>query len=91
MKVRPDQPQELSVTYWGSDSGRRVFDILVDGDQACHGDAPSNNRPDQFYDQAYPLPGELTKGKSQVTVTFKAHPGQIAGGIFGLRVLTAKP
>ena len=42
-----------------------------------------NNRPEQFYDQAYPLPPELTKGKSQVTVTFKAHPRQIAGGIFG--------
>ena len=31
MNVLPDQPQELSVTYWGSDAGRRVFDILVDG------------------------------------------------------------
>ena len=29
--VRPDRAQELSVTYWGSDSGGRVFDVLVDG------------------------------------------------------------
>ena len=31
LKVLPDQPQELLVTYWGSDGGGREFDILVDG------------------------------------------------------------
>ena len=31
LKVLPHQPQELSVTYWGSERGRRTFDILVDG------------------------------------------------------------
>ena len=31
LKVLPDRPVVLSATYWGSDSGRRTFDILVDG------------------------------------------------------------
>ena len=31
LKVLPHQPQELSVTYWGSERGRRSFDILIDG------------------------------------------------------------
>ena len=89
VKVRPELPQQLSVTYWGSDSGNRVFDILVDGNRLAT-ETLHNNRPDQFYDQAYPLPGELTTGKSQITVTFQAHPHNIAGGIFGLRVLSAR-
>jgi len=90
LKIRPDRPQQLSVTYWGSDSGNRVFDILVDG-KTLATEQLQNNRPDQFYDQTYTLPGELTEGKSQITVTFQAHSDQIAGGIFGLRVLTDRP
>ena len=89
VKVRPDQRQQLSVTYWGSDSGNRVFDILVDG-KTIATETLRNNRPGQFYDRAYELPGELLKGKSQVTVKFQAHPHQIAGGIFGLRVLSVQ-
>ncbi len=89
VKVLPDRPQELSVTYWGSDSGRRVFDILVDGKKLAT-ETLENNRPDKFYDQTYVLSGELTQGKNQVTVTFQAHPRQTAGGIFGLRVLRTR-
>jgi DUF1680 family protein len=90
VKVLPHQPQELSVTYWGSDRGRRVFDILVDGTKLAT-EQLQNNRPEQFYDQVYKLPEDLTKGKSHVTVIFQAHPHQTAGGIFGLRVLSPKP
>jgi hypothetical protein len=89
VKVRPHQPQELSVTYWGSERGRRVFDILVDG-KTLATERLANNRPEQFYYKVYALPEDLTKGKSQITVTFQAHPRQTAGGIFGLRVLSTK-
>jgi hypothetical protein len=89
VRVLPGRPQELSVTYWGSDAGRRVFDILVDGKKLAT-ERLENNHPDKFYDQTYALPGELTQGKNQVTVTFQAHPRQIAGGIFGLRVLRTR-
>ena len=88
LKVLPDQPQELSVTYWGSDCRHARLRHPGRRQEAGHRDGSRNNRPDQFYDQVYPLPAELTKGKSQITVTFQAHPRQIAGGIFGLRVLS---
>jgi DUF1680 family protein len=89
VRVLPHQPQELSVTYWGSDSGRRVFDILVDGTKLAT-ETLEHNRPEQFYDQVYKFPEELTKGKSHVTVSFQAHPRHTAGGIFGLRVMSPK-
>ena len=74
LKVLPDQPQELWVTYWGSDGGNRVFDILVDGEKIAT-QRLENNRPDQFYDEVYAIPAEMTKGKDRVTVRFQAQPG----------------
>jgi len=90
VKVLPDQPVELSVTYWGSDGGNRVFDILVDGVKTAT-ERLENNRPGEFYDQMYLIPETLTKDKSKVTVMFQAHSGSWAGGIFGFHVLGAKP
>ena len=90
VKVLPDQPLELSVTYWGSDGGNRVFNVLVDGVKIAT-ERLENNRPGEFYDQIYPVPESLSKNKSKITVRFQAHSGSWAGGIFGLRLLKAEP
>ena len=90
LKEPPDQPQELWVTYWGSDGGNRVFDVLVD-DQKVATQRLENNRPDKFYDEVYRLPADLLKGKPAITVRFQAHAGAWAGGVFGVRVMKAKP
>jgi len=89
LKVLPDQPQELLVTYWGSDAGGRQFDILVDG-QKLAAQKLENNWPGQFHDQVYPLPKELTAGKTRVTLKFQAHPGQMAGGVYGCAIVKDK-
>jgi hypothetical protein len=86
LKVLPGQPQELCVTYWGSDGGGREFDVLVDGEKLAT-QKLENNKPEQFYDEAYPLPKTLTENKDSVTVRFQAQPGKIAGGVFGCAVL----
>jgi hypothetical protein len=88
MKVLPDQPQELWVTYWGSDVGNRVFDILVDG-QKIGSQRLDNNKPDKFFEEVYRLPADLLTGKQTITVKFQAHPGAFAGGVFGVRVMRA--
>ena len=85
LKVLPDQPLELLVTYWGSDSGDREFDILLDGAKIAT-QKLENNKPGQFYDQTYPLPQKLTEGKTKVNVRFQARPGKTAGGIFGCAI-----
>jgi len=84
--VPADVPADLIITYWGSETGNRTFDVLVDGQkmatQALHRD-----KPEKFWDKVYPLPEDLTKGKSKATIRFQALPGNYAGGVFGVRVV----
>jgi uncharacterized protein len=86
VKVLPDTPQELRVTYWGSDGGNRTFDVLVDGVKLAT-QKLQNNQPGRFFDEVYPLPADLLKGKQQVAVRFQAHANSFAGGVFGVRVM----
>ena len=89
VKVLPGQPQELVCTFWGGDTGAREFDVLVAG-KVIATQKLDNNKPGQHFDVSYPLPAELTQGKTGVTVKFAAHPGNVAGGLFGLKVLKSK-
>jgi DUF1680 family protein len=86
LKVLPDKPMTLRLTYWGSDAGMRTFDILVDG-QKLATQTLSRNRPEEFFDVEHELPDELTQEREKITVTFQAHPGNFAGGVFGCAVL----
>ena len=85
LAVLPDQPMTLRCTYWGSDVGR-TFDVLVDG-QRISTETLDNNVPGGFFDQQRKIPRELTAGKRQITVKFQAHPGSMAGGVFGCFML----
>jgi DUF1680 family protein len=89
VKVLPGEPQQLVATFWGGEAGTREFDILVDG-KVVGTEKLDNNQPGEFFDVAFPLAPELTRGKSSVTVKFAAHPGNFAGGVFGLRVVRGK-
>jgi cyclophilin family peptidyl-prolyl cis-trans isomerase len=84
LKVLPDQAQELSVTYWGQDGGRR-FDVLVDGTKLAS--ERLSDRGPRFYDKGYPLGADLLMGKDRITVRFQAPANSLAGGVFGLRVM----
>jgi hypothetical protein len=90
LKVHPDRPQELQVTYWGSDAGNRIFDLQVDG-TLLKTQRLENNQPLKFYEEHYALPAELVRGKGKITLRFQAHPGAWAGGVYGVRVLDVKP
>jgi hypothetical protein len=88
LKVLPDQPQVLRVRYCGDDNGGREFDVLV-GEAKLATVKLDHNRPGTYYEESYPIPAELTRGKNRVTVRFQAHPGKIAGGVFGCAILRA--
>ncbi|MDQ2676869.1 MAG: glycoside hydrolase family 127 protein, partial [Actinomycetota bacterium] len=88
VKVEPDRPVELVCTWWGSETGERTFDILVDGTVVAT-EKLFQDRPGVFFEKTYPIPEALTRGKQAVEVRFQARPGNLAGGLYGLRVLRA--
>lgn len=89
LAILPDQPMILSCTYWGSDTGHRAFDLVVDGKRVAT-QVLDRNAPGRFFTVDYPLPAELTRGKKRVTIRFQAHPDSLAGGVFECRTLRAE-
>ena len=86
LKVLPDVPMILLCTYWGSDIPPRTFDILVDGEKIAT-QSLNNNEPGKMFDARYKIPVGLTKGKDKITVKFRPHEGNTAGGVFGCAIL----
>jgi DUF1680 family protein len=86
MKVLPNKPMGLLMTFWGSDTAGRVFDVLVDG-QIIATETLNNNHPGKFFHRQWTLPARITENQTYVTVRLQAHSGMMAGGIFGCRTL----
>jgi uncharacterized protein len=89
MKCDPAQPQQLVVTFFGGDGGAREFDVLVN-DKMVGTEKLNNNKPGEFFDVTFALAPDLTQGRQTVTVKFAAHPGNLAGGVYGIRLLRTK-
>jgi hypothetical protein len=79
----------LLLTYIGDDKNSK-FDILIDGVKLTsvewHG-----GKTGKFYDNEYPIPAEMVKGKTKITVRIDANQGRTAGRVFGSRILKASP
>ena len=87
MNSRPHPRLQLVVTYWGSETEKREFDINVEG-RTVATQHLSRNSPGKFFDVPYPLPPDLTQARGSLTVRFSPHPGAIAGRVFGIRLVT---
>jgi hypothetical protein len=80
----------LMVRYWGNEGGNRTFDILIDDELLVTENVVGKWDKDEFVNIEYTIPAEWLRGKESVTVTFKCQPGNIAGGVFGVRLLKPK-
>ncbi len=93
LKVLPNQPQELLITYLGSGRGRSrsAFDILVDDTKLSTESATGGagtERQQGVNSMVYPLSVELLKGKDKITVKFPTPADSRRGsGVYGVRVL----
>jgi len=90
LKLKPDLASALVVEYWGGFPGAKTFDILVN-DKMITTENISGKKDGQFINIQYDIPEEISHGKSYVTVKFKAHPGNMAGPVFGVRTISIKP
>lgn len=90
LKICPDVPQSLCLQLLGSDRGARVFDVLIDGKKIGTVDVSALNqaRKGGLYRHYIKIPSDCIAGKRQVTVKFQARYGNMAGGIFDVRIVT---
>lgn len=75
----------LRITYFKGDVNRQ-FDILLNDDVLASVTLPVGEPDTDFYTVDYPLSDEM-KQSAALTLTFKASPGSVAGGIYGIRLV----
>jgi hypothetical protein len=85
MKTDPDIQQSLMLTYIGDDKDRK-FDVLVN-DQKIATVEWKGGKTGVFYDIAYPIPLDITKGRTTVGIRVEANYNKTAGRVFGVRML----
>lgn len=89
LKTIANSPVALVVDYWGGFPGAKTFDILVN-DKIIATENISNKKDGQFISEQYDIPIEITRGRSKITVMFRAQPGNMAGPVFGVRTIKLK-
>ena len=90
MPVDSAHAMMLIATYYSGD--RRAmpanFEIQVDGQRVAAQELRFSD-PQRFFDVEYPVPADLVRGKSKVTVRFQAKTGSQIATVFGLRMIRA--
>ena len=84
--VDPDASNDLMCTYWGGDRGGRRFSISVEGTSVAEQELDFD-APGKFFAVRYPLPGELTSGRSSVRLRFDSIERGRVGRVFDCRTL----
>lgn len=90
IKVDPDIPVDLALTYWGNDAGSRVFDIIIDDETIAQEELTGKKKPNEYFSIHYPIPFHLTKGKEKVIVRLQANTKNTAGAIYGAKIFQKK-
>ncbi|MBU5595361.1 glycoside hydrolase family 127 protein [Amphibacillus sp. MSJ-3] len=94
LRVDPNKQNSLMVTYYGGDhdifiDGKvftRRFNISIDGEEIVT-ETLTARQAGELFDRTYPIPIGITKGKEQVEIRFQAGQEEIAGGLYGIRII----
>jgi len=88
LKLPPAGPAALRVTYWGGESRRHLFDVLVE-DEVVGTQSLFDDRPGELFPVEYAIPQKLREGRDRVRVTFRPVPGASTGVVYEVRVVRA--
>ena len=88
LRVDTEEPVALVITYWGGVWHERTFDLFID-DQLVSTERLLTNKPGDFFERVLPIPPEFTSGRAKITVRFQARTGDVAGAVYGLRLMHA--
>ncbi|MCH4552275.1 glycoside hydrolase family 127 protein [Aestuariibaculum lutulentum] len=86
MKNKEHKAKALRVTYFGGDTGRS-FNILINETRIAKVTL-DGSKGNVFYDVDYEIPSDLIKEKDILNVRFEAKAGSVAGGIYGVRLIS---
>lgn len=90
MDVDANAANVLTMTYWGKDNRNSMFHIIVN-DVVVATEDINKYKENKFYEIDYPIPSELTKGKSRITFVLKeARPNNNIGPFYQARITRAK-
>lgn len=87
LMTKGEKDLSLMVRYWGNESASRAFDILIDGELLVTENTVGKWNQSTQINVEYKIPVEWVKEKESVTVTFRSHPGNTAGGVFYVRLV----
>lgn len=80
----------LIVRYWGNESTNRTFDILIDDQKLATENTRGKWNVQDFREEEYSVPASMLEGKSTINLKFQPHEGNVAGGIFFVRLVRNK-
>ena len=92
VRVDPNSPVALLVTFNTDERGKRSGEVLVDGQRLGEQSidrSPPGSATGRYFDVEYKLPAELIKDKKKVTVRFQATGGNETATVFGVRTVRA--
>lgn len=83
----PDlRAKSLRITYFNGDDNRQ-FDIIVNGSLLAFVELTAGTSDSEFYTVDYPLTADMQQN-TVLTLKFQARPNSVAGGIFGVRLIS---
>lgn len=78
----------LMCRYWGADAGDREFDIKIDNTVIATEKLTGGTN--EFVNKEYEIPESLLVDKTKVRVKFQAKSGNVAGGVYYVRLLMSE-
>jgi DUF1680 family protein len=88
LKLPPAGPAAVRATYWGGETRRHLFDVLVEG-EVVGTQALFDDRPGEVFPVEYAIPPKLREGRERVRVTFRPVQGRSTGVVYDVRVVRA--
>lgn len=89
METRGQKDLFLMVRYWGNETEKCSFDILIDGKLLTAVTTSNRWRRKEFVNETYAIPSSMIEGKQTITVAFRSKSETTTGGIYKVRLLNS--
>ncbi|MDR2118564.1 MAG: glycoside hydrolase family 127 protein [Tannerellaceae bacterium] len=89
MQCRYSEPVQLILTYYGGDSKKYSFDVVIDGRWNRKADLTAHQ--DGFAEFVLDIPVEITAGKEKIRIRFQADDRTRVSNIYNCRLVKKTP